>query len=142
MHGHTYQAHPVACAAALAVQKVIRDDDLLANVRAMGAHLAECLTERFGNHAHVGDIRGRGLFQAIELVEDRAAKKPFDPARRLHERVKQSAYEHGVAVYPMGGTIDGRLGDHVVIAPAYIAEKADIEMIVERLGAAVDAVVG
>jgi adenosylmethionine-8-amino-7-oxononanoate aminotransferase len=142
MHGHTYQAHPVACAAALAVQKVIRDDDLLANVRAMGAHLAECLTERFGNHAHVGDIRGRGLFQAIELVEDRAAKKPFDPARRLHERVKQSAYEHGVAVYPMGGTIDGRQGDHVVIAPAYIAEKADIEMIVERLGAAVDAVVG
>ncbi len=140
MHGHTYQAHPVACAAALAVQKVIRDDDLLANVRATGVHLTDCLTERFGNHAHVGDIRGRGLFQAIELVADRASKTPFDPSRKLAERVKQSAYEHGVAVYPMGGTIDGKLGDHVVIAPAYIAQKGDIEMIVERLGAAVDAV--
>lgn len=138
MHGHTYQAHPVACAAALAVQKVIRDDRLLANVQAMGMHLARALTERFGNHANVGDIRGRGLFQAIELVADRGTKTPFDPALRLHERVKQAAFENGVAVYPMGGTIDGRLGDHVIVAPPYIAQAHDIDMIVERLGTAVD----
>jgi len=139
MHGHTYQAHPVACAAALAVQKVIRDDDLLANVRAMGLRLQAQLTERFGNHAHVGDIRGRGLFQAIELVADRSTKAPFDPARRLHERIKRATFERGLAVYPMGGTIDGRYGDHVVIAPPYIAEASHIDGIVDRLGDAVEA---
>ncbi len=140
MHGHTYQAHPVACAAALAVQRVIAEDDLLANVKAMGAVLAEQLTERFGNHAHVGDIRGRGLFQAIEIVADRATKAPFDPGLRLHERIKQQAFQNGVAVYPMGGTVDGRLGDHVLIAPPYIAQRADIEAIVARLGDAVETV--
>jgi adenosylmethionine-8-amino-7-oxononanoate aminotransferase len=138
MHGHTYQAHPVACAAALAVQKVIAEDQLLDNVRAMGAVLHDSLTERFGNHAHVGDIRGRGLFQAIELVADRAGKTPFDPGLRLHERIKQEAFACGVAVYPMGGTIDGRSGDHVIIAPPYIANSADITAIVDRLGTAVE----
>ena len=140
-HGHTYQAHPVACAAALAVQKVIRDDGLLENVQAMGVRLNAALHERFGNHAHVGDIRGRGLFQAIELVADRATRAPFDPALKLHERIKQAAFGHGVAVYPMGGTIDGRLGDHVIVAPPYIASAGDIDAIVDRLAAAVDAVI-
>jgi adenosylmethionine-8-amino-7-oxononanoate aminotransferase len=140
MHGHTYQAHPVACAAALAVQRVIAEDDLLANVKAMGVVLHEQLTERFGNHAHIGDIRGRGLFQAIELVADRATKAPFDPGLRLHEKIKQQAFQNGVAIYPMGGTIDGRFGDHVVIAPPYIAQHADIVAIVERLGDAVETV--
>jgi len=140
MHGHTYQAHPVACAAALAVQHVIREDDLLENVRVMGARLAASLQDRFGNHAHIGDIRGAGLFQAIELVLDRPTKTTFDPALRLHEQIKQAAYRHGVAVYPMGGTIDGRNGDHVIIAPPYIATAADIDAIVERLGDAVDEV--
>lgn len=138
MHGHTYQAHPVACAAALAVQRVIAEDDLLSNVRAMGAKLSEALTERFGNHAHVGDIRGRGLFWAIELVKDRATKAPFDPALRMYERVKQLAYRQGVAVYPMNGTIDGKHGDHVIVAPAYVAQPEHIAAIVERLGEAVD----
>jgi adenosylmethionine-8-amino-7-oxononanoate aminotransferase len=140
MHGHTYQAHPVACAAALAVQQVIRDDHLLDNVQAMGARLSSALVERFGNHANIGDIRGRGLFQAIELVTDRATKTPFDPGMRLHERIKQAAFQEGVAVYPMGGTIDGRLGDHVLVAPPYIAGPEHIDMIVERLGTAVDKV--
>ncbi|MDE2582379.1 MAG: aspartate aminotransferase family protein [Rhodospirillales bacterium] len=139
LHGHTYQAHPVACAAALEVQRIIREDDLLANVRAMGARLESALTERFGNHAHVGDIRGRGLFWAIELVADRAGKLVFDPALKLNERVKRAALDRGLAVYPMGGTIDGRQGDHVVIAPPYIATVPDIDTIVDRLGAAVEA---
>jgi adenosylmethionine-8-amino-7-oxononanoate aminotransferase len=138
MHGHTYQAHPVACAAALAVQRVIREDNLLENIQAMGRRLEGRLTERFGNHRHVGDVRGRGLFWAIELVRDRASKDVFDPALRVHEQVKLAAVRHGVAVYPMGGTVDGKRGDHVIIAPAYIAGPQHIDAIVERLGAAVD----
>jgi adenosylmethionine-8-amino-7-oxononanoate aminotransferase len=86
LHGHTYQAHPMACAAALAVQQVIAEEGLLDNVRRQSGALETLLTERLGNHAHVGDIRGRGLFLAIEMVEDRATKAPFDPARRLHAR--------------------------------------------------------
>ncbi len=141
MHGQTYQAHPVACAAALAVQRVIAEDGLLANVRAMGEHLSAGLTARLGNHRHVGDIRGRGLFWAIELVADRASKAVFDPALRLHERVADAAHERGLAVYPMGGTIDGTRGNHVIVAPPYIAAAGDIEAIVARLGDAVDAAV-
>jgi len=139
-HGHTYQAHPVASAAALAVQQVIRDEDLLANVRAMGAHLAERLVARFGNHAHVGDIRGRGLFQAIELVADRASKEPFDPTLHIADRVREAAFNHGLACYPMNGTIDGTRGDHVILAPPYIANAAQIDAIVQRLGDATEAV--
>jgi adenosylmethionine-8-amino-7-oxononanoate aminotransferase len=139
MHGHTYQAHPIACAAALAVQQVIREEDLLANVRAMGARLEAGLVERLGNHRHVGDIRGRGLFWAVEFVADRATKAPFDPALKLHDRVKREALARGLACYPMGGTIDGRLGDHVLLAPPYIVNAAEVEMIVERFGAAVEA---
>ncbi|WP_431283345.1 aspartate aminotransferase family protein [Humitalea sp. 24SJ18S-53] len=139
-HGHTYQAHPVACAAALAVQQVIVDEDLLANVRAMGALMAERLTERFGNHRHIGDIRGRGLFQAIELVADRATKAPFDPALKVNERIKQAAFDRGLACYPMGGTVDGTRGDHVILAPPYISTAAQIDAMVDRLGDATIAV--
>jgi adenosylmethionine-8-amino-7-oxononanoate aminotransferase len=139
MHGHTYQAHPVACAAALEVQRVIKEDALLANVRAMGTRLEDALTERFGNHAHIGDIRGRGLFWAIELVAERDTKRVFDPALAMNDRVKRASLARGLAVYPMGGTIDGRQGDHVIVAPPYITTAEDIGIIVDRLGAAVDA---
>ena len=137
-HGHTYMAHPMACAAALAVQETIRGDNLLANVQAMGAALQRRLSERFGNHPHVGDIRGRGLFQAIELVEDRSTKQPFDPARKLHARVKKAAMARGLMVYPMGGTIDGARGDHVLLAPPFIVTEVQIAEIVDRLGSAID----
>ena len=139
-HGHTYLAHPIACAAALAVQQAIREDALLDQVRARGTLLEDRLVERFGNHPHVGHIRGRGLFWAIELVEDRATKAPFDPALKLHARVKAAAFDRGLACYPSGGTADGVRGDHVLLAPPYIASPAEIDMIVDRLGAALDAV--
>jgi adenosylmethionine-8-amino-7-oxononanoate aminotransferase len=142
LHGQTYQAHPVACAAALEVQRIIRDDDLIANVRSMGQRLERALQERFGNHRHVGDIRGRGLFWALEFVTDRGSKGVFDPALKLNERVKAEGMARGVATYPMGGTIDGKQGDHVIVAPPYIATAADIDAIVERLGDAVDAALG
>jgi adenosylmethionine-8-amino-7-oxononanoate aminotransferase len=141
MHGHTYQAHPVACAAALEVQRIIKEDGLLSNVCAMGAVLEDALQERFGNHAHIGDIRGRGLFWAIELVAERDGKIVFDPTLAMNDRVKREALTRGLAVYPMGGTIDGRKGDHVIVAPPYIATAEDILEIVDRLGAAVDAAV-
>jgi len=138
-HGHTYMGHPTACAAALAVQQTIRDDDLLTNVNTMGEHLSQALEERFGNHHHVGDIRGRGLFRAIELVADRTTKDPFDPARKLHARVKREAMARGLMCYPMGGTIDGARGDHVLLAPPFIVTKGDVDTIVDRLGDAVEA---
>ena len=140
-HGHTYLGHPLACAGALAVQRVIRRDDLLANVRGQGEHLMRRLNERFGNHHHVGDVRGRGLFQAIELVADRASKATFDPRHKLHARIKQEAMARGLMVYPMGGTIDGVHGDHVLLAPPFIATASDIDVIVERLGDSVDAAI-
>jgi adenosylmethionine-8-amino-7-oxononanoate aminotransferase len=139
LHGQTYQAHPVACAAALEVQRIIREESLIANVQAMGRHLEAALQERFGNHRYVGDIRGRGLFWALEFVVDRASKQVFDPTLKLNERVKAEGLARGLATYPMGGTIDGKHGDHVILAPPYIATAADIETIVERLGDAVDA---
>ncbi len=138
-HGHTYLGHPMACAAGLAVQDVIRRDGLLGNVRVMGAHLARRLGERFGNHPHVGDIRGRGLFMAVELVEDRSTKAPFDPTEKLHAAIKREAMARGLMVYPMGGTIDGARGDHVLLAPPFIVDEPIVDAIVERLGDAVDA---
>ena len=140
-HGHTYICHPMACAAALAVQEVIARDRLLDNVVAMGAHLRRRLGERFGNHPYVGDVRGRGLFIGVELVADRATKAPFDPALKLHARVKQAAMDGGLAVYPTGGTIDGERGDHILLAPPFIIDAATIDTVVERLGDAIDAAV-
>ena len=137
-HGHTYMGHPMACAAGLAVQETIRRDKLLANVKTMGALLQRRLGERFGNHPHVGDIRGRGLFQAVELVEDRSTKEPFDPALKLHAKVKKAAMARGLMVYPMGGTIDGQRGDHVLLAPPFIVTADQISDIVDRLGSAID----
>jgi adenosylmethionine-8-amino-7-oxononanoate aminotransferase len=138
-HGHTYLSHPVACAAALAVQEVIAEDRLLERVRLLGERLEAGLMDRFGNHRHVGDIRGRGLFQAIELVEDRATRAPFDGARKLNLRIRDEALSRGLAVYPGGGTVDGVVGDHILLAPPYIATEAEIDLIVSRLGEAVDA---
>src|SRR6202161_2479291 len=138
-HGHTYRGHPMAAAAALAVQDVIRRDRLLANVVEMGARLERRLKERFGQHPFVGDIRGRGLFWALELVSDRASKRPFDPAAKLHARIKREAMNRGLMVYPMGGTIDGVQGDHVLLAPPFIVEGSQVDAIAERLAASLDA---
>jgi adenosylmethionine-8-amino-7-oxononanoate aminotransferase len=138
-HGHTYMGHPMAAAAALAVQDVIRRDGLIANVTAMGALLQRRLQERFADNPFVGDIRGRGLLRALELVEDRTSKRPFDPDMRVHARVKREAMARGLMVYPMGGTVDGVRGDHVLLAPPFIVKPPEIETIVDRLGEALDA---
>ena len=140
-HGHTYLGHPVACAAALAVQRVIQRDGLLAKVRDDGRHFGRMLREHLGAHRHVGDIRGRGLFWGVELVADRATKAPFDPERKLHARIKREALARGLLVYPMGGTLDGQRGDHVLLAPPFIAERTHLDTIAARLREALDAAI-
>jgi adenosylmethionine-8-amino-7-oxononanoate aminotransferase len=140
-HSHTYSGHPLACAAALAVQRIIRRDGLIGNVHRQGAVLARRLRERFGNHPFVGDLRGRGLFQGVEIVSDRSTKQPFDPSRKIHARIKHEAMARGLMVYPMGGTADGTRGDHVLLAPPFIVDSPAIDAIVERLGDAIDAAV-
>ena len=141
-HGHTYMGHPLACVAALAVQTVIRRDNLLENVRKQGAYLNCRLSERFGNHPFVGEVRGRGLFQGIEMVADRGSKEPFAPHLKLHARIKSEAMARGLMVYPMGGTVDGKKGDHILLAPPFIIESDAVDTIVDRLGLAIDAAVG
>jgi adenosylmethionine-8-amino-7-oxononanoate aminotransferase len=140
-HSHTYTGHPLACAAALAVQRVIRRDNLLANVKKQGEHLARRLQERFGNHPFVGNVRGRGLFHGLEIVADRGTKEPFDPKRKLNAQIKREAMARGLMVYPMGGTVDGARGDHVLVAPPFIVNEGQVDLIVERLGDAIDAAV-
>ena len=140
-HGHTYLGHAVACAAALAVQQVIERDGLLQKVQRGAQVLQALLAEKFAKHPHVGELRGRGYFWGVELVAERAGKTPFDPARRLHARVKSEAFARGLLVYPMGGTVDGRYGDHILLAPPFIVTDDELALIVERLAEAVDAAI-
>ena len=140
-HGHTYLGHAMACAAALAVQQVIERDGLLQRVQRGGQQLHGLLHHHFGEHPHVGDVRGRGYFWGVELVRERASKTPFDPAHKLHARIKAEAFARGLLVYPMGGTVDGRYGDHVLLAPPFITSDDELALIAERLHAAVDAAI-
>ncbi len=136
-HGHTYMGHAMAAAAANAVLDEIEGNNLLALVREQGDKLDAALRAEFGQHPHVGDIRGRGLFRGVELVEDRETKKPFDPARKLHAKIKANAFEAGLICYPMGGTIDGVNGDHILLAPPFIIEDAQIDEVVTKLSGAI-----
>jgi adenosylmethionine-8-amino-7-oxononanoate aminotransferase len=139
-HGHTYMAHPIACAAAIAVQHAIRDEDLLNNVRLRGLELKAALHDRFDAHPHVGDIRGRGLFYGLELVKDRSTKQPFDVGQKVAERVKFEALRLGLICYPSAGTCDGIQGDHVLLAPPYNIRTSEITMIVDLLAETLESV--
>jgi adenosylmethionine-8-amino-7-oxononanoate aminotransferase len=138
-HGHTYIGHPVACAAALAVQKVLARDRLVERCAAQGRRLREALDEAFREHPYVGDVRGRGLFQAIELVADRGTQEPFDPKLGVSARIKKAAMDLGLMTYPMAGTIDGARGDHVLLAPPFTISDDELDLVIERLVEAVDA---
>ena len=137
-NGHTYMSHVVATAGALAVQKVINEDDLLSNVRRRGEQLRDTLNERLGQHVNVGDVRGRGLFWTVELVQDKATKKPFPAADRLAQKIQQTALEHGLMCYPSQGCVDGIVGDHVLLAPSYTSTPQEIDRIVELVAAAIE----
>ena len=138
-NGQTFVNHPLACATALEVQKTIIEENLLENVQRRGVQLRSRLNEVFAEHPHVGDVRGRGLFVGVEFVEDRLTKEPLDPQVGFAARIRAAGLEEGLMIYPMAGTIDGRRGDHVMIAPPFICTEDDIELIVMRFAAAVDA---
>ena len=138
-HGHTYAGHPMAAAAAVAVLKTLEERQLLGQVRRQGAALAAELEREFGHHPRVGDIRGRGLLMALELVSDRESKTPFPSAAGLAGKVKSAAFEAGLLCYPMSGTVDGKSGDHVMLAPPFIISDDQIGELVAKLAAAIKA---
>lgn len=135
-HGHTYLGHPIACAAGLAVVKALLSRGLVERSKKMGEKLQDALTASFGQHPNIGDIRGRGLFRGIEIVADRETKTPFDPKLGIHKRLKRAAFDAGLICYPMGGTLDGVRGDHVLLAPPFILEDAHLDEITGKLSAA------
>ena len=141
-HGHTYMGHATACAAALAVQQIIERDGLLRNVQERGEQLRAALLQELGDHPNLGDVRGRGLFVGVEFVADKVSKQALDPALRSHARMKKQAMELGLMMYPMGGTVDGVQGDHVLLAPPFICTAADIDEIVSKFAATVRKVLG
>ncbi|KAG8528778.1 uncharacterized protein KY384_006466 [Bacidia gigantensis] len=143
-HGQTYQGHALACAGALAVQKIIKQDNLLSNVRMMGEKLFNDLGKALENHPHVGDIRGCGLFLGLEIVEDKVTKQPFPSSLTIAERISELALDFdpdfGITVYPGTGTVNGLTGDHVILAPPYNITQEDVDLIVRTTAATVDAV--
>ena len=139
-HGHTYIGHPMATAAADVVVTKLTDGGMAARAADMGEKLGAALVEAFGQHPHIGDIRGRGMFRGLEIVADRETKAPFDPALGINKKVKAAAFEAGLICYPMGGTIDGVQGDHVLLAPPFILTDDQLGELVEKLGTAFGAV--
>lgn len=135
MHGHTYQAHAVGCAAVVAVQQIIQENHLISNVRAMGKLLEERLRDSIGQHPNVGDIRGRGLFWGIELVQDKSTKAPFPSTANVAMKVNELGLteSYSIVVYPGTGTVDGLVGDHIILAPPYTVTAGDIEYIVQTV---------
>jgi len=139
-HGHTYMGHPLAATAGLTVVQRILDQQLLTQVQRQGERLSQKLHQRFDQHPHIGDIRGRGLFRGIELVQDKVSKAPFPSAKQLHKRLKAAAFEAGLICYPMGGTVDGKIGDHILLAPPFIITEAQLDELVDKLAFAIDQV--
>ena len=140
-HGHTYVGHPTACAAGLAVLTKLTDGGLVQRSAALGDQLQDALEQAFGQHPHIGDIRGRGLFRGMEFVQKRETKEPFAPERALHKALKAAAFEAGLICYPMGGTIDGKRGDHILLAPPFIMDTTHIDEIVSKLATAIARVI-
>ena len=140
-HGHTYLGHPVAAAAALTVVRKLTSEGLVEQAAHRGEELQSALVNRFGQHPHVGDIRGRGLFRGLELVQDRDGKMPFGPELKTAARFKAAAFEAGLICYPMSGTRDGKHGDHVLLAPPFIIQDRQIEELVDKLAIALEAAI-
>ena len=139
--GHTYTGHTTCCAAGLAVQTIIRRDALVAKASDDGAYMFARLAEAIGDRDYVGDIRGRGLFIGIELVADRATKEPFDPALQLFAQVRARGLGNGLICYPTGGNVDGVRGDQIIVSPPYIATRAELDEIVDKLAKSLEEVV-
>lgn len=142
MTGHTFTGHTACCAAGLAVQTIVKRDRLVEKVAEDGLYLAAQLRTRLGERPYVGNIRGRGFFLGIELVADRATKRPFDPAQQVYIKLRDQTFANGLICYPSGGNVDGVAGDHVILAPPYIATRAELDEIVDKLATSLDQVMG
>lgn len=134
MTGHTFTGHTACCAAGVAVQRIVERERLVERVRAMGGDFRGLLAEATRDIAAVGDIRGRGFFQAIELVADRETKTPFAAEGKLFMKIRQQAFENGLICYPVGGNVDGINGDVVILAPPYNVTEAELAEIAEKTG--------
>ena len=141
-HGHTYIGHPLAAAAANAVLDVLLEDNILEKVSGLGAHLEQSLCTELGQHSHVGDIRGRGLFYGLEIVKDKKTKEPFHSSDNLARRIKLIAKNRGLLCYPMSGTADGKMGDHVLLAPPYIINEDEIHSVTTLLAESIEEALG
>jgi hypothetical protein len=137
MTGHTFTGHTACCAAGVAVQKIVEREKLVERVHAMEGTLRNMLVEATSDIEAVGDIRGRGFFQAIELVADRRTKKPFDGERKLFMKIRQQAFHNGLICYPVGGNVDGINGDVVILAPPYNVTEAELTEIVDKTAASI-----
>ena len=136
-HGHTFMGHATAVAASLATQKIIRSEGLLPNVVARGKTIRDGLRNALGEHPNVGDIRGRGMFIGVEFVVNKGSKESFDPASKIHRKIQKTAMEIGLLCYGMGGTVDGKRGDHILLAPPYNIDDVEEQELIEKF---VDAV--
>ncbi len=136
-HGHSFMGHPIVCATALAVQRAIDERSLLAKVRNDGKALQEKLTAEIAARPllsrHVGDVRGRGLLRAVELVLDRESKQPFPAALKLYRRVRDAAMARGLICYPSSGNADGMSGDHVLLAPPFTLNEEELDFLTRTL---------
>jgi len=131
--GHTFTGHTAACAAGVAVQKLMKRENLIERVRVRGASFQEELRKALAHIPEVGDVRGRGYFIGIELVEDPESKRPFPPQLKLHAEIANTAFANGLICYPCTGNVDGVAGDTVIIAPPYNASDAELAEIIEIL---------
>jgi adenosylmethionine-8-amino-7-oxononanoate aminotransferase len=131
--GHTFTGHTAACAAGVAVQRIVERDRLVERVACEGAKLKQALQDRLGARNYVGNIRGRGFFLGIELVADKATKEPSDPALQLSVKVRDQTFANGLICYPTGGNIDGIHGDQIILSPPYNATASELEEIVDLL---------
>lgn len=135
--GHTYSGHTAACAAGLAVQRIIDREALLDRVRTRGESFQEALRDALSRFAAVGDVRGRGYFIGIELVRDRVTKTPFPQERGLSQQVATCAFEDGLICFPCAGNAGGGMGDTIIIAPPYNATDAELSELIDKLTRAV-----
>ena len=132
-HGHTYLGHPIACAASLAVLTTLINENMCKKVKDKGEILQKTLEQDLGQNQFVGDIRGRGLFRGIEIVKDRSTKEPFSKKLNVANKIKKEALNLGLICYPMQGTVDGVIEDHILIAPPFIINEDEINEISSKL---------
>lgn len=132
-HGYTMMGNPVSCTAAITVIDILEKDKLVERSAKMGAYLNKRVEEQLSRHPSVGDIRGKGMLMAVELVKNKETKEPFDPALHAAYSVQLTAMLKGCIVYPAGGAVQGVAGDHFMIAPPFIITEEEIDAALDIL---------